>query len=326
MAKAKVGDDVYGEDPTVNGLQARAAELVGKEAGLFVASGTMGNLVGILAQATRGEQVLLGFDAHTFRSEAGSIAALGGVVPHPLPTDSMGRMSVDDLKASISPDDPHYPRTRLIALENSYGARQGAPIPMDYFRQIRSLADRYDLGIHLDGARLFNAAAALGIQASEITSHVDSVSFCLSKGLCAPVGSIVCGTAEFIDQARRIRKALGGGMRQAGVIASAGIVALDEMVDRLVDDHANAKRLADGLSEMPGIQIRPEEVKTNIVFFDLSDEVPYSAEKVVARLRDEGKVLLGVSGERTFRAVTHYWVGTAEVDILLARLPRAMRR
>jgi threonine aldolase len=238
----------------------------------------------------------------------------------------MGRMSVDDLKASISPDDPHYPRTRLIALENSYGKRQGAPVPVDYFKQIRSLADRYDLGIHLDGARLFNAAAALGVQATEITSHVDSVSFCLSKGLCAPVGSVVCGSAEFIDQARRIRKALGGGMRQAGVIASAGIVALEEMVDRLADDHANAKRLAYGLSEIPGIQLEPEEVKTNIVFFDLSDDVPHSAEKVVARLRDEGKVLLGVSGERTFRAVTHYWVGAAEVDILLSRLPKAMRR
>lgn len=324
MANAAIGDDVYGEDPTVNELQARAAELLGKEDALFVASGTMGNIVGILAQATRGDQVLLGGDAHVFRSEAGSISAFGGVVPRPLPTDSIGRMCLEDLDAAVCPDDPHYPRSRLIAVENTYGARQGAPIPVEYFAEIRSFADKHGLSVHLDGARLFNAAAALGVQAVEITEYVDSVSFCLSKGLCAPVGSVVCGSAAFVHEARRIRKALGGGMRQAGILAAAGLVSLAEMIDRLAEDHKNASRLAYGLSTIPGINIRPNEIKTNIVFFELEKDVPCSAEEVATHLRQNGNVLLGVTGELGFRAVTHYWVGSDEVDILLSQMRLAL--
>jgi threonine aldolase len=320
MAEASIGDDVYGEDPTVNELEAKAAEMLGKEAGLFVASGTMGNIVGVLAQATRGDQVLLGQDAHIFRSEAGSISALGGVVPRPLPTDTMGRMHIADLEAAISPDDPHYPRSRLVAVENSYGARQGAPLPEAYFAEIRSFADRHGLVVHMDGARLFNAAVALGIEAAEITRYVDSVSFCLSKGLCAPVGSVVCGTEAFIREARRIRKALGGGMRQAGFLAAAGIVSLDEMIDNLSRDHDNARQLAEGLAAIPGIRLSPEDIRTNIVFFEFEDGVPWLAAEVAGRLRDDGKVLLGVTGERGFRAVTHYWVGPGEVETLLHQL------
>lgn len=324
MANATIGDDVYGEDPSVNELQARAAELMGKEDALFVASGTMGNLVGILAQATRGDQVLLGVDAHTFRSEAGSISAFGGVVPCPLPTDTIGRMRLPDLAMAISPDDPHYPRSRLIALENTYGAKQGAPIPLDYFARIRTFADKRGLSVHLDGARLFNAAVALGVQAAEIASYADSVSFCLSKGLCAPVGSVVCGSAAFVHEARRIRKGLGGGMRQAGIVAAAGLVALEEMTGRLAEDHKNAGRLAHGLSTIPGINISPAEIKTNIVFFELEADVPFSAEEVATKLRQNGDILLGVTGERGFRAVTHYWVGADEVDILLSQMRLAL--
>jgi threonine aldolase len=229
-------------------------------------------------------------------------------------------MRIAELEAAISPDDPHYPRSRLVAVENSYGARQGAPIPEAYFAEIRSFADRYGLAIHMDGARLFNAAIALGIDAAELTRHVDSVSFCLSKGLCAPVGSVVCGTEAFIREARRIRKALGGGMRQAGFLAAAGVVSLDEMIGNLARDHENARQLAKGLATIPGIKLDPEEIRTNIIFFELDDNVPWPAGEVAARLREEGEVLLGVTGERGFRAVTHYWIGPSEVETLLHRL------
>jgi threonine aldolase len=324
MVEANIGDDVYGEDPTVNELEAKAAAMLGKESGLFVASGTMGNIVGVLAQATRGEQVILGQDAHVFRSEAGSISALGGVVPRPMPTDLMGRMDIVDLEAAISPDDPHYPRSRLVAVENSYGARQGAPLPSEYFADVRSVADRHGMKVHLDGARLFNAAVALGVQAAEITRHVDSVSICLSKGLCAPVGSVVCGSNAFIREARRIRKALGGGMRQAGFLAAAGIVALDEMIPNLAKDHDNARRLAKGLAAIPGIRLNPDEIRTNIIFFDLKEDVPWTAVEVAGKVREECGVLLGVTGERGFRAVTHYWVGPGEVETLLQQLRSIM--
>lgn len=324
MAQARVGDDVYGEDPTVNELEARAAARLGKEAGLLVASGTMGNLVGILAQATRGEQVLLGIDAHCFRSEAGSLSALGGVVPRPLPTDSAGMMCLGDLEASIGPDDPHYPKNRLVAVENTYGYRQGKPQPISYLAEIRDFADRHGLAVHLDGARLFNAAVALDVDAAELVQYADSVSFCLSKGLCAPVGSVVCGPAAFIHEARRIRKALGGGMRQAGIIAAAGIVALDQMIDRLAEDHHLARYLSQELAAIPGIKLDPDEIESNIIYFELDDDIPWSAGEVARRLRDESGILLYVSGERRFRAVTHYWVGREEADSLVEHLRLAL--
>jgi len=326
MSVARVGDDVYGEDPTVNELQTKAAALLGKESALFVASGTMGNLVGILAQATRGDQVLLGADAHSFRSEAGSMAALGGVVPRPLSTDAFGMMNLRELEAAISPDDPHYPRNRLVALENTYGARQGMPQPIEYFAEVRTFADMFGLSIHLDGARLFNAAVALGVSAAQIVQYVDTVSFCLSKGLCAPVGSVVCGTREFIHEARRIRKALGGGMRQAGIVAAAGIVAIEEMIDRLADDHRVAKQLAIGLSEIEGIRLDPNEIRTNIVMFELDDSVQRSVEDVAQAVFDDSGVLIGTRGERGFRAVTHYWVGTDDVERLLVQVRKALSR
>jgi threonine aldolase len=317
MAHAPVGDDVYGEDPTVNQLEALAAAKTGKEAGLFVASGTMGNLIAILTHATRGEEAICGLDAHTYLWEAGGMASLGGIVPHPLPTDEIGRMDLAQVEASIRPDNPHLPQSRLILVENSYGDKHGYPIPIDYFVAVRQIADRYKLAVHMDGARLFNAATALNLSAADITQPVDSVTFCLSKGLCAPAGSVLCGTSEFIHQARRVRKSLGGGMRQAGILAAAGIISLNEIAERLGEDHARAQQLAQGLARIPGIIVQPEMVKTNMVFFGLSDDVPLSTREIIEALREKANIWLGALGARRFRAVTHYWIGDEEVALFL---------
>ena len=324
MASAKVGDDVYGEDPTVNALEERASAMLGMEAGLFVASGSMGNLAAILAHAGRGEEAIAGYRSHVVTNEAGALAALGGVVPRLVPTDEFGRMRMDDLVAAINDDDPHRARTRLILLENTFGDRNGFPLPESYFAGVAQVAGENGLAVHLDGARFFNATVALDFEPSVIAQHVDSVSFCLSKGLCAPVGSVLCGSREFIYRARRARKVLGGGMRQAGILAAAGLVALDEMIPRLRDDHANARRLAEGLSRLPGISIVGPEVKTNIVFFRLSDDLPFTMQYVAARLREEANVWIDAYGTNEFRAVTHYWVGPQDVDLLIDVLHRIL--
>lgn len=324
MATARVGDDVYGEDPTVNELESLAAHRTGKEAGLFVASGTMGNLVAVLAHAGRGDEAILGADCHVFSWEAGSMAALGGVTPYPLPTDRFGRLDPLAVSAAVRDDDPHLPRSRLVLVENSYGAKHGYPLPPAYFAEIETVARRHGLAIHMDGARLFNAAVAQHIDATELTRHVDSVTFCLSKGLCAPVGSVLCGSAGFIKRARRMRKALGGGMRQAGILAAAGIVALNEMVDRLAVDHAHARQLAEGLAHVPGIRVEPDMVRTNMVFFELTDDVPRSSEEIATRLRETAGVWVGTNGPRGFRAVTHYWIGPHDVRAFVAGLAEVM--
>lgn len=316
MAQARVGDDVYGEDPTVNELEALAAAKVGKEAGLFVASGTMGNLVATLTHATRGDEAIVGHDAHIYCNEAGGMATLGGIVPRVLPTDSQGRMDLDEMATAVREDDPHYPRSRLILVENSYGARAGYPLPPDYFAAVRQIAQQNDLKVHMDGARLFNTAVALNLPASEITRHVDSVSFCLSKGLCAPVGSVLCGSAEFIHQARRTRKVLGGGMRQAGILAAAGIVALEQMIERLAEDHQNACRLAEGLAAIPGIEVDTDTVRTNMVFFSLAEDVSMTAQAFMEALRQRANIWLGAN-DSGIRAVNHYWIGPEEVTLFL---------
>lgn len=315
MALAPVGDDVYGEDPTVNELEALAAVKTGMEAGLFVSSGTMGNLVAIMSHATRGDEAILGHDSHVFSWEAGGMAALGGITPYPLPTDATGRMDPQAIAAAVRDDDPHLPRTRLVLVENSYGSKHGYPLPPEYFAAVRAVAVENGLALHMDGARLFNAAEAQDLDAHQLTHHVDSVTFCLSKGLCAPVGSVLCGSREFIHQARRIRKALGGGMRQAGVLAAAGIVALNEMVDRLCDDHALARLLADRLAAIPCIIVAPDMVRTNMVFFELADEVPISSVQVAEALAVAANIHVGTNGLRGFRAVTHYWISAQDVNL-----------
>lgn len=312
MARAEVGDDVYGEDPTVNRLQEMAAALMGKEAALFVASGTMGNLVAILTHCARGDEVILGDKAHTFLYEAGGISALGGVHSHQIPNQPDGTLRLEDIRAAIRPDDPHHPVSRLIALENTHNRCGGVALTVEYTQSVGELAHAHGLLLHLDGARLFNAAVALGVSASELAAPADSVTFCLSKALCAPVGSVLCGTKEFIARARRIRKQLGGGMRQAGILAAAGIVALESMIERLAEDHQHAQMLAQGLSAIPGIVLDMGLPQTNMVFCSLAEGVPMDAAQVAHRLAERG-VRVGVVGPRRFRLVTHYWIGEKQV-------------
>lgn len=313
MANARIGDDVYGEDPSVLELEALAAQKVGKEAGLFVSSGTMGNLTAILAHTHRGGQAIVGVDAHANRYEAGGMAMFAGVMPKPLATDKNGRMSYTAIQEAISPDDPHYPPTELILVENSYGTKAGYPIEVDYFAQIQAIAQQHQLKTHMDGARLFNAAVALDLPATDITQYVDSVTFCLSKGLCAPIGSVLCGSEELIYHARRARKALGGGMRQAGFMAAAGIVAINEMTERLVEDHKHAYQLATALAELPQIKIDLDTVKTNMVFFEIAAGHPMTTAQFLQGLAAEN-ILLNTTYGSQFRAVTHYWIGEEEVE------------
>jgi len=313
MAQAEVGDDVYGEDPTVNRLQEIAADMLGKEAGLFVTSGTMGNLAAILAHCNRGDEAILGNKAHTFLFEAGGISALGGVHSCQLHNQPDGTLRVEDIEAAIRPDDPHDPITRLITLENTHNRCGGVALSVRYTRSVGDLARKHSLALHMDGARLFNAAVSQGVPARELVEPVDSVTICLSKGLCAPVGSVLCGSREFIHRAHRIRKQLGGGMRQAGILAAAGIVALETMVDRLAEDHARARRLAGCLAEIPGIVLSPNTPQTNMVFVGLSEDVALTADQVEHRLIEHG-VKVGVVGSRQFRLVVHYWIDDLAVD------------
>jgi threonine aldolase len=307
MAKAEVGDDVFGEDPTINRLQEMAAERMGKEAALFVPSGTMGNLSAVLAHCGRGDEALMGHMSHTFLFEVGGMSALGGVFAHTLPNQADGSLKLDDIRAGIRGNDIHEPITRLIILENTQNRCGGVVLSVDYTCQVGALAKEKGLKLHLDGARIFNAAIAQGVKASELASPADSVTFCLSKGLCAPVGSMLCGSKEFIARARRIRKQLGGGMRQAGILAAAGIVALEQMVDRLAEDHHRARLLAEKLSTVKSLQLTFGMPQTNMVFVNLVKGYPKSAEMVEAEMAKEN-VRVEVTGPGAFRLVTHYWI------------------
>jgi len=317
MVNAEVGDDVWGDDPTVHRLQELAADMMGKEAALFVPSGTMGNLAAALTHCGRGDELILGDKAHTFCYEAGGIAALGGIHPHTLPNRPDGTLALADIEAAVRPDNKHFPISRAIFLENTHNVCGGVAIPPDYFAAVRQLADRRGLVVHLDGARVFNAAVALNCPVTQITQHADSVMFCLSKGLCAPVGSLLCGSADFIHQARRARKVLGGGMRQAGIVAAAGIVALEQMVDRLAQDHANAKKLAEGLAQIPGVELDLSTVHTNMVFFGLSESLPVKPAVLIQRLEQEHNVKISGRIGRQFRLVTHYWITPQRIDTTL---------
>ena len=323
MAEAPVGDDVYGEDPTVNRLQELAADMLGKEAALFVPSGTMGNLAAVLAHCNRGDEVILGNKAHTFLFEAGGISALGGVHSYQVPNQPDGTISQEDLRNAIRPDDPHHPITRLIALENTHNRCGGVSLTADYTDQVGEFAHEKGLSLHIDGARIFNAAADQGVNAAELAAAADSITFCLSKGLSAPVGSLLCGSSVFIQRAHRIRKQLGGGMRQAGILAAAGIIALETMVDRLSEDHARAKRLAEGLSKVPGLVLDPGTPCTNMVFMNLSDEVLLDARETAKRLVAFG-VKVGVVGPRRFRLVTHNWIDDAGIDRTISAFEQVM--
>ena len=322
MADAPVGDDVFGEDPTVNRLEELSAARVGKAAALFVASGTMGNLVAQLTHCGRGSETILGDQSHVFYYEQGGSAALGGIHPRTVFNQPDGTLAVEDIAAAVRPDDVHFPRTRLILLENTHNRCGGAPLTPAYMAAVGRLAGAHGVKLHVDGARIFNASEALGVDVRELAAPADSISFCLSKGLGAPVGSVLCGSREFIDEARRNRKILGGGMRQAGVIAAAGIVALTEMVERLAEDHANARKLAEGLAEMEGLAVDLPGVRTNIVYFDVT-RPDMDAASLAARLRSEGVALLA-AGKRRLRAVTHYHVSTEDIAAALSAFSRVL--
>ena len=319
MATAAVGDDVMGEDPTVNQLEKMAADLAGMEASLFVASGTMGNLVSVLAHCDRGDEVVLGDKSHLYRGEAGGISVLGSVSFKPLHNQEDGTIDINQLFESISPDDFHFSKTKVIALENTQNYCGGAVLLPEYVEKVSNFTNEHGLLLHMDGARIFNAAVYLGLNLSTLLENVDSVSICLSKGLSAPVGSLVCGSEEFISKARRIRKMLGGGMRQAGIIAAAGIIALEKMVDRLSEDHINAKKLAVGLSKIPNIGIDIDKVQTNIIYFEIKD---VSELKLASLLENKGVKIY--PRKPKWRIVTHSVITSTDVDIVLDAFKKSM--
>jgi len=321
--EADVGDDVYGEDPTVNRLEAMAAEMMGKEAALFTTSGTQSNLIAVLTHTKHGDEIIVGDQAHMLWYELGSAATLGGVTIRTLPNDSCGRFSLDDIDRTIRDKDIHYPETTLLCLENTHNRCGGTILTPDYTDEVCDLAHTRGLKVYLDGARIFNAAVALGVPACRLTQNVDSVGLCLSKGLSAPVGSLLCGNKDFIERARKFRKMLGGGMRQAGIIAAAGIVALETMVDRLAEDHANATRLAEGLSNIEGITLAQDEIATNIVMFDLS---PESSTAEFFKGLERAGVKVGFRDGGPFRAVTHCMVSSSDIDEALIRIEVICRR
>ena len=319
MADAPVGDDVYGEDPTVNELERLACRMTGKEAAVFVASGTMGNVAAILAHTHPGDELICGYRTHIYRKEQGAMAALGGVQAHPVMEAADGTLPLEEIEKSIQSDDEHHSITRMITIENTQNMCGGQPLTPEYTQDVGALASRYNLRLHVDGARLFNAAVALGVSVEVLVGAADSVTFCLSKGLCAPVGSVLCGNAEFIRLARRARKVLGGSMRQAGVLAAPGIVALNSMIERLEDDHANARQFASGLACIEGVQLAVDAVSTNMVYFGLDQAVPLGAAEVIA-LMAEHSVLIDQVSERSFRVVTHHGISVEMVEQALQTL------
>jgi threonine aldolase len=323
MASAEVGDDVFGDDPTVNRLEALAAETIGKEAALLVPSGTMGNLAAVLAHCGRGDEVILGDQCHTFCYEAGGVAALGGVHPMPVRTTPDGRLPLESIEAAIRADNVHFPITRLVCLENTHNRCGGAVLDEAYTRSVGDLAHRHGLKLHLDGARIFNAAAALGLPARRLAGPADSVTFCLSKALCAPVGSLLCGERDFIARARRLRKQLGGGMRQAGVLAAAGIVALETMVDRLPEDHRRARTLAQGLGALPGILLENDAPPTNMVYIRLAPDAPLDEAGLQQALARQ-EIRIGPVGPRRIRFVLHHWIDDEGVTRTVEAIRRAL--
>ncbi len=309
MAEAEVGDDVYREDPSVCRLEAMTAALLGHEAGLFAPSGTQTNLVALLTHCGRGDEYIVGQSAHTYKYEGGGAAALGGIQPQPLEFNPDGTLPLALVKAAIKEPDIHFARTRLICLENT---NSGKVLPLDYLHDMRALADENGLGLHLDGARVMNAAVKLKCKVDTVTRLFDSVSLCLSKGLGAPVGSVLVGSRDFIEQARRWRKMVGGGMRQAGILASAGIFALQHHVERLAEDHDNAMRLGQGLSDLPIIWVNKDAIQTNMVFAEVADS---HLERLVDFLNQRG---IRIANRNPLRLVTHLNISRADIDRVCA--------
>jgi threonine aldolase len=301
MLQAPVGDDVYGEDPTVIRLQDHLAQQLGFAEGLFVPSGTMSNLLGLMAHCERGDEYIVGQEAHTYKYEGGGAAVLGSIQPQPLQVEADGSLDLARVAAAIKPDDFHFARTRLLALENTM---QSKVLPLSYLAAARKLTQERGLQLHLDGARLYNAAVKQGVAPREITQYFDSVSVCLSKGLGAPIGSVLLGSEQLIGKARRLRKMVGGGMRQAGILAAAGLYALEHQVERLADDHANAAALAAGLAEL-GYTVEP--VQTNMVYVQMADRAP----ALKAFLAERG---ITISASERLRLVTHLDVSRADID------------
>lgn len=319
MAKAEVGDDVYGDDPTTNRLQEKAAEVLGKEAGLFVTSGTQGNLVSVLSHCTRGDAFVLGDKAHIYQSEAGGTSVLGGIMMKTVPNNADGTLNEADIRAAGAKGDYHKARVKLLAIENTQNLCGGVVLSPKQTGAHVAVARDMGLKVHLDGARIFNASVYLKCNPRELTRAVDSVTFCLSKGLSCPIGSIICGDKDFIDEANRWRKMLGGGMRQVGIVAAAGLIALDSMIDRLAEDHENASKLAFGLAEIQGIELDPDSVQTNIVRFG----VPAGRGHQIASVLKEEGVYIN-PGDSSLRVVTHYGVDSEDIDFTLEAMRRVM--
>lgn len=316
MANAPVGDDVYGDDPTVNQLEADAAAMLGKEAAVFVTSGTQGNLSALMAHCQRGDEIIIGNTSHIFRYEQGGVASLGGIMPHTIPVQADGTLALEDIRRAIRYDDEHCPITRLVALENTHNMAGGVPLPLDYINQVSQFVHDKGLVLHIDGARIFNACAAYNMDIKDMVAGADSVTFCLSKGLSAPAGSILVGSADFIKRARRARKVLGGSMRQAGILAAAGLIALHKMSKRLHEDHENAAFLAEGLSEISSVNIKSQN--TNFVFMALRDDAKVSPEELKRILREDYKILISAyNKDDRIRLVTHFWIDRPAIDTVI---------
>jgi len=316
IASAEVGDDVYGEDPSVNLLEEESARLLGKAAALFIPSGTMGNLAAVLTHCERGSEIILGDKAHIFLNEAGGAAALGGIQPHIIPNQKDGTLRLEDIREAIRFDDIHHPRTRMIALENTHNMCGGVALSAEYTRSVGEIAREHGLKFHLDGARIFNASSALGVDPADLVQPLDSVMFCLSKGLGAPVGSVLCGDAEFIALARRTRKMLGGAMRQAGLIAAAGSYALHHHLPLLAEDHRRARELARGLADLSGIGLLDPEPSSNMVYLELAPDLPYDAADIKEKLKGHG-ILIGYENLRLIRLVTHLWIQDQDIPVVI---------
>ncbi|HSO13677.1 MAG TPA: low-specificity L-threonine aldolase [Anaerolineales bacterium] len=324
MAEAEVGDDVYRDDPTVNKLEAMAAEKLGKESAIFVPSGTMGNLLALLVHCQRGDEAIVGDKSHIYLNEAGGMSALGGIQPCPVLNQKDGTLALDDILASIRSEDVHHPITRLICLENTQNICGGVPLTADYTRQVGEIARKNGLALHIDGARIFNAAVAQNVDVRQLVAPADSVMFCLSKGLVSPIGSMLAGTKRFITRARHLRKMLGGGMRQVGVIAAAGLVSLEKMTTRIGVDHARAKKLAEGLRQVNGIVVDAGSPFTNMIYFNLAENIQISAPQVAEKMKALG-VLVDPDDLRRFRLVTHYWVDDEAVEKTVSAFKKVLR-